>query len=288
MARSDFVNHTKDILYNSGLGEKPSIRRVASDASVSTSGALVTFSLASGEGTKVRAGQILSSVSPNEKTKAFVFYVVSVATDAITAVNGYNGAPSIASSATDINSGILEHQALVSEFTIHQKVDTIFSKFLYPDAYKRSTRTITPDLTKYESELPAAVERVTRAVQRISGFTRDIEFGIAKDLHTTVSSTGSRIFYRPLDGSTIFLTTIERLAVGDEATDAGLIDLVASGAAALSLDASVAGAMQERAKKDATQRQLTANDLWRSYITVRNSYRRDLGEDNDQIIIERG
>lgn len=288
MARSDYVGAVKENLYNTGMGEKPSLRRVAADAGVAGTG-VVMFDLAAGEGDKVKAGDVLAFVSENDKDEAYTFYVLSVATDVVTAVNAYRGSPLILGSSTDMDGGVLEQNPLVPEFTIHRAIDTIFGKYLYPEAMKPvSTRTITPNLSTYRSEIPADVENIRRAYQIIGTQLYDVGIEVHKDLPSGLSSTGSLALYEPSDGSTIYLVTEERLAIGDEDTFDGLVDMVAAGATALCLSASVAGASQERAKKDAQQRDIRAGEFWSTFLLARASWRQDVGHDNDFFKINLG
>lgn len=290
MARSDYVGAVKEALYNTGLGEKPSLRRLHASPTVTVSGSIVTFILASGEGAKVKPGDVLCFLSENDEAKAYTFYVLSVSTDTVTAYNGYRGAPAISNASADMDGGVLEQNPLVPEHTIQRNVDSIFAKYLFPDAMKVTTsRTISsPDLSTRRSEINSAVEKIRAAYQIVGTELYDIQAGLVKDIPTAMSSTGAFVVYEPVNGSAIYLTTEERLAIGDEATYDGLVDMVSAGAAALCLSASVAGAGQERAAKDAQQRELRAQELWGAFLAHRNQWLRDVGEDNDFFQISLG
>ena len=109
MALVDIVHRTRSILYGSGLGEKPAIRRAATDALDSTSGQIASFTLLAGEGAKVKAGDVLSVYDPDTEADAHVVYVLSIATDAITSIASYLGSPTI--TAGDLDSALFEQNA---------------------------------------------------------------------------------------------------------------------------------------------------------------------------------
>ncbi|GAG37582.1 unnamed protein product, partial [marine sediment metagenome] len=60
MADTDIVQRVKSILYGTAIGEQPTIVQAAADAAESSPAAVVTFTLASAEGAKVSAGDMLS------------------------------------------------------------------------------------------------------------------------------------------------------------------------------------------------------------------------------------
>ena len=106
------VHRTRQILYGSGLGEKPAIRIGAASAAESTSGQTVTFTLNTGEGAKVKAGNVLSVYDPDTEADAHVIYVTGISTDTITGINGYLGSPVVAGSDSgDLDSAIFEQNA---------------------------------------------------------------------------------------------------------------------------------------------------------------------------------
>jgi hypothetical protein len=288
MARSDFIARTKTSLYGQGLGEKPSLRPLAAAATVTVTGAQATFILAAGEGAKVKAGHILSFVSENDETKAYVFYVLSISTDTITAVNGYHGAPAIANASSDLDSGILEQNGLRTEFEIHEAVDTVFDTLLWPEAYDFDTATVTPDVSTGQVDLPAAVQDIDAAWQIIAGSAGTVPFRVFRNLHTTVSANGVLGIFDTFDGSTIYFTYRSKLVIGDETDDEALVWMVATGAAAILLGASVSETQLERSKKDSQNRQRDiAAVLWRDFLTLRQQYGREDALDFTEIIVER-
>jgi hypothetical protein len=288
MARSDFVARTKSILYGQGLGEKPSLRPLAAAANVSVSGSQVTFDLAAGEGAKVKAGHILSFISENDDTQAYVFYVTSMSTDQVTAFNGYHGAPAIANASADMNSGYLEHQPLRTEYEIHEAVDTVFDTLLWPNVWDFDTATVTPNMQHGQVDLPAAVQDIDTAWQVIANVAYTIPFAVYRNLHTTVTANGVLGAFDALDSSTVYYTYRSKLAIGDETGDEALVWMVATGAAALLLGASVSDTAQERSKKDSKNRQRDiAATLWRDFLTLRQQYGAEDSEDFTEILVER-
>ncbi len=281
MAGAAYVERVKDVLLGQGLGEKPSLRQCHATASVAVSGSTVTFNVASGEGSKIKPGHVLSTLDETDTAKQYSFYVLSTSTDAITCKNGWLGA-SIANASTDLDGAILEQNAVATEHQIHKRIGTIFAKYLWPEAYIIDTGTIaSPNLATYQDELPATVRKLIGAHQIVASEMYDIAAGLRRNVHTSISSTGVLGVFDYFDGSAAYYTFMRKLADGDESADDALVELVAVGAAALLLGADVAASNQEMAKKDSQMRgRLSpANTLWRDFITLRNQYAEDLGEE---------
>lgn len=293
MSLSDYVSRTKSVLYGQGLGEKPSIREAAAAASVTVAGAKVTFTLLAGEGAKVKAGHTLSFISENDATKAYVFYVLSVATDTVTALNAYHGAPAIANASTDLDAGFFEQQPLRTEFELHKDVLTVFDTLLWPEAYFIDrTATVTPDSQYGQVDLPANLLEINTAWQIVGGQKVTIPFNVFRNVHTTVSANNVLGFFDHSDLSTIYLSYLRKLVVGDEATDPSddaLVRMVATGAAALALGASVSDTVQERSKKDSQKRgqRDVALSLFRDFITLRQNWGLEDSHDVTEILVER-
>jgi hypothetical protein len=284
MARSDYVERVKDVLLGAGLGEKTAIRQCAADASVSVSGKIVTFDLASGECAKVKAGHTLSLLDSTDDTDAYSFYVLSVDTDTdtVTARNGYKGAPAISNASTDLNSQLLEQNAVADEYQIHKRIDTVFARFLWREAYMIDTATIaTPNLSTYQDEVPTEVMKILEAGQIVSDEYYPIAFGLKRNVPSGVSSTGTLARFDYWDGSVCYYSYMRKLEIGDEAADESLVEMVALGAAALLMGADTAASNRETAKKDSQVRGRLnpANALWRDFITLRNQYSEELGEE---------
>ncbi len=281
MAGAAYVERVKDVLMGQGLGEKPSLRECAASANVTVSGSKVTFTMLAGEGAKIKPGHVLSTLGETDTTKQYSFYVLSISTDTVTAVNGWLG-DSIINASGDLDNAILEQNPVATEHSIHARIGTIFAKYLWPHAYIIDTGTIaSPNLSTYQDELPATVEKLIGAHQIIASEMYDIAVGLRRNVHTSISSTGVLGTFDYYDGSAAYYTFMRKLADGDESADDALVELVAIGAAALLLGADVAGTANEMSKKDSQSkgRMTPANALWRDFLTLRNEYAEDLGEE---------
>src|SRR3990167_2499516 len=117
-APDTYVHRVKEIIYGSEIGEAPPLRICAADSAESVSGALVTFTVATGEGAEIKAGHTLAAIDVNDVTKCHVIYVTSVSSNAITGYNGYQGRPAVSTSTLD--NKVLEQNPLVSTYKIHK------------------------------------------------------------------------------------------------------------------------------------------------------------------------
>lgn len=291
MALADFVATTRDILEGQGLGESPPLRPCAAAASVSVTGDQVSFALATGEGDKVSPGDVLSHPSPTDATKAYCFYVLSVATDTLTCYNGYKGAPAIANSSTDLNSSVLYQNPTHLEHKVHDRINTIFARMLYPQVFYLDTYQITsPNLGSCEDELPADLEDIKSVYQIVGDDRYGIPYSFDKPVDTAISSTGVIGYFDYVDGSTAYVTYLRKLAIADDANE-DIHELVCTGAAALLAGASVSETDVERAKKDSQNRQpeSAAQVLWRNFITLKRQMSDELSRDTvTHFFVERG
>jgi hypothetical protein len=275
MSRAEIIGQARELVYGSGTGERPSIRRAAAAASVTVSGSIATFTLLAGEGAKVKAGDILSFLSDGDATKAYVFYVLSVSTDTVTALNGYRGSPAITNASADLNSGAFEQNPLVTNSELQSGVDTVFGMLLWPQVFKFGSQQITPDLSSMQAELEATCMEILSAQQLNAGIAYDIPHGrVIRNLDTDVSSTGVMANFAFINGSTCYLTTKEKFVVGDEDSYSGLHRLVATGVAALALGASISETALEPGNKesDGASRQTPGNILWRDFLNLRSAW----------------
>ena len=289
MATSDIVARTRAILYGNGLGEKPSVVLGAANANESTSGSLVTFTLASSEGSKCAVGDVLGVYGGGTAAAAFLVYITSISTDTITGINSYLGSPAITGSDSgDLDAAVLEINPVRSEFFLYQAVETVFTGLLWPDIYEFKQYTITPDLTDYQVELNAAVEEITSAKQTIAGTFVDIPYSMDKNLSTSVSSTTVLGELYAIDGSSVYITTKNRITESSTLTERDT-QCIATGAAAIAAGASLSGAAMEPSNKDNTERaQLNpASALWRDFVTLRTQWADDLGREIDWFEIYR-
>ena len=292
MALSAIVYRVRSILYGSGLGEKPAIRLAAADAGESVSGQLVTFSLASGEGSKVKAGNVLAVYDPATEDDAHVVYVTSILTDAITGINGWLGSPAI--TASDLDSAVLEQNPTWTDFEIFEAIDTCIAHLLWPYVFDVVTATITsPDLSSYQDEVPAEVEEIVSAWQIIGPHKELIPCSRQPwEVHTTVSSTGKLAEFEYINGSTLYYTYRAKFTEADEA-DTELTHLIALGAASILLGASLTETSLEATKKvnaeAVSQRSSVADRIWRDFITLRSSMSEEQGRRLPQrIYVDRG
>ena len=272
MARADILDRTKDILYGQGLNERPPIRQAAADAAESISGSTVSFALATDEGAKVKPGHVLSLYGSTDENDAYALFVLSVSGDTVTAVNGFRGSPAVAD--TNLDGALLEQNPFQLDYQIHKRIDTVINTLLWPKVYVLTAASVTPDLTDGQVEVPATVERITDAKQQIGGEWVSIPFGVEKNVSTSISSTGTLGFFDAIDGSTVYYTYMNRVTA--TSTDEAVIELISLGAAALLLGASV----NERAMENAPGRpRNVGQDLWRDFVTLRESYAEDISED---------
>jgi len=286
MARSEIVGLTKELIYGQAIGERPSIRRAAAAATVTVTGSIVTFILLAGEGAKVAAGDVLALVSENDATKAYAFYVLSITTDTVTAVNGYRGTPVISNASADLDSKVLEQNPTVIEGEIHRNVDTVFGLLLWPHVFKYTNYTIVPDLADYQVVLNANVMEILDAYQKVGNVVQHIPRGLVRNISPTLASTGVLGSFGFLDGSDLYLTAKEKLVVGDEdvvGIGDKLLRITATGCAALSMGASISEATVEPGNKEnqgqTGDRRSVGSILWRDFVTLRSEWSYELARD---------
>ncbi len=280
----EVMQRTKQLLYSNGIGEKPVIIQGAADAAETISTSTVAFSIASGEASKVSVGQILATANTATETAASEVYVVGVngTSDVITAIASYHGAPAAAADAYD--DALFELSPEKSEFFIYKQINAIIGTFLHPDVYSYSNYTITPNQTTYQNELNAAVEYIESATQLIAGFKVPVEYQLEKNLSTSVSSTTVLASLYTVDGSSVYLTTRNRVAIdGVQTLTEQVIQCIATGAAALCVGATRAATNRETASKDSQFRgqRNPSTDLWRDFITLKGEIISDLSREVD-------
>jgi len=196
-------------------------------------------------------------------------------------LNGHDGA-AIANGSSDLDGALLAHNFSHTEYNMIKRIGTVFAKYLWPEAYIVDTGTIaSPTMSSGQDELPATVMKLMSAQQVIGDEMYDIASGLKRNVHTSISSTGVLGTFDYHDGSPAYYTFMRKLELGDESADDAIVEMVALGAAALLAGADVAASDRERAKKDSQMRGRTsvANSLWRDFITLRNQYAEDLGEE---------
>jgi len=293
MALVDIVHRTRSILYGSGLGEKPAIRRAATDALDSTSGQIASFTLLAGEGAKVKAGDVLSVYDPDTEADAHVVYVLSIATDAITSIASYLGSPTI--TAGDLDSALFEQNAAWTGYEIFEAIDTVVSNLLWPYVYDIVSATISsPDLVDGQEGVAAEVEEILHAWQVIGPTIYNIPVSpkVPLEVSTSLKTSGKLTTFDWIDGSTGYYEYRAKYLEADE-TDTELTHLIALGAAATLLGASMSEATLERTKKDNVEavsgRAQAAGLVWRDFLTLRQNMSEELSKRLPQrIYIDRG
>jgi len=277
------------------MGEKPPFRRTHSAATVSsTSAGLATWFMSSTtEGAAVSAGDVLSMYDPSTEASAFSFYVLSVSSSSVTAINGYDGAPSVSAS-TGLDSKLLEQNAPWTGYDIFEAIDTVMANLLWPWVYDEVSATIaTPNLASYQNEVPAEVEEIIRAWQVIGPDKLPIPVTHQPyRVHTTISSTGKLAEFGYINGTTTYYTYRAKYAEADEA-DTELTHLIALGAAAILLGASMSETTLEGTKADNAealgQRSGAGDRIWRDFLTLRQSMAEEqVGQLPNKIVFSRG
>jgi hypothetical protein len=264
-------------------------------AAESISGQLITFNLSAGEGAKCKPGQVLSVYDPADEADAHAIYITSIATDAITGINGYLGSPAVAGADSgDLDNAVFEQEPFVTGFEIFEAVDAVFAHLLYPWVYDITTGTIaSPDLVDGQEAVAAAALEILGAWQIVGPTTWPIPYQrVPLDVDTTIASTGRLATFDWFDSSTGYYTYKEKLAEADEAGDE-LTHMIAVGAAAVILGAHLVETTLESSKKDnmegVSQRQRVGSLLWRDFLTLRQNYSEELVRRIPQeIIINRG
>lgn len=280
MAIADVAARVRQILYGTGQGERPALRIAASNANESTSGNLVTFSVVAGQGAKVAEDDILA-VQTSVAADAHVIYVTGVSTDAVTGINGYLGSPVvIGSDSGDLDNAVLEQRPLVTSYEILEAVNTCIANLLWPHVYDIETASVSaPDITFGTEEVAATVEEIISAWQVHGG--REWLIPVTRqpyDVHTSVSSTGRLAVFDWLNGDTGYYTYRSKYAIADEA-DTEITHLIALGAAAILMGASISETTIEPGKKDnmeaVSMRGSAADRVWRDFLTLRQSMAED-------------
>jgi hypothetical protein len=279
---TDLVSRTKNYLYGPGLGEKPVIVRAAADASETITGSVITFNLLSGEGAAsgIAAGDVLSLVGGTTVALSPVLYVLAVSTDAVTALNSYQGATATVADALD--GAIFEMNAWRTEFQIWQNVSACIAGLLWPEVYQYTTENITPDLSDYQSALQAGTEKIVRAQQVVGNTTWDIPFELHTNIDTDVAATGVYAELYALDGSTVYVTSQTRVTESSTLNEA-YMQCIATGAAALAAGGALGAGAQESSKKGSQDRNRLnpRQTLWQDFLGLRSAIANELSQEED-------
>lgn len=301
MALNDYVERVRSILTGYGLGEKPVIVQVAADAVNTVSGQTVAVTVASGEvsARNITAGDVLSTYAPDTEDNAWVGYVLSAngTTDVVTCVNGYGGATAIAATATTHDAGLLYLHAdgTPTDFEIINAVNTVFTTLLAPHLLKTEFDTeASPSMSTLRVDLDADVYDIDEAWQIIGPDRIDIAFDVERvgPSEATPATAGVVGRFDLFNSSTLYLKTLRKFAIGDEATYGPLVEVVATAAAAISAGWTRPETTLAISKQDSRDRGRAPDvgaALWRDFFTLRTEWADELARDRaDEILIDRG
>ena len=292
MAIADIHQKVRQVWLGQGLGEKPALRRAAANATESVSGDILTFSMASGEGAKIKAGHVLS-VLTTTAASMHVVYVLSISTDELTCVNGYLGSPVVAD--TLLDGAVLEQNPVATAYEIDEAIDTVMARFLWPHVYDIVTDTIaSPNLVNGQEAVAAEVEEIITAWQIIGPHRHSVSTSpkIPYEVDSTLASTGKLVQFDWITSTTGRYTYRAKFTEADE-VDTELTHLIALGTAALLLGGTLMETTVESTKKDNAvavgQRAQAGSLIWRDFLTVRQAMSEEQSKRLPQrIYIDRG
>ena len=290
MATVDIVQRVKSILFGAGIGEKPVIVRCAADAVETTSGDTLTFTmLDAAEGDKIAGGDVLSFWGAGTAAQAHMVYVLSESAGVVTAVNAFNGSPAVTD--TDLDAALLEivPGGGIGEHNIYQNIESVFTSMLWPDIWEYAFYAITPQLDDYQVELNIAVERIEDAWQIVGTTRHEVAFDMAKNVHTSVSSTQVIAELIAYDSSNVFITTVNRVTESSTINEA-MTQMIATGAAALAAGMTKNPASMESTGKDNQIRAERSPErtLWQAFGTLRTAIAGDLEQEVGWFSYDRG
>lgn len=281
--KTEIRDIARDILYGTGLGEKPSLRVGSGTATVTGSTAVFDVD----DGDLVRPGDILTNYGATSTADAYSFYILSISTDTVTCVNGYEGA-AIANGAS-VAGMIFEVMPLVSQWKIYESIDVIIDRFLWPEVFDITQDTATPDLTTGQVDLDSADEEILNAWQVIGSETVPVSFYLQKNMSTTLFASGNMGAFDFIDASTLYYSAKRRVTASSTG-DTALLNMIGTGAAAVCLGGTVVETTLDSSKKDSQERggRDVGLTLWRDFMSQKQLYSEDLSRDTVQnFVIER-
>ena len=264
LARAAIVKAVKDRIYNSGLGEKPSIRQASGNSAVTDD--TVVFTVA--DGTKVKQGHVLSAYGSADADDAYGFYILSVDANEVTCVNGYESTAIADSVAMPT---LLEHQADVQEYVVQKAIDDIISSYLFPELFDIFLDTFTPDFTSLQAEADVDDVEVIRGWQSIGGTVYQVPMKLIQNVSTTHFSTGKMLTYDVVTSIDVHYSAKRKISIANS-TDPALPGLIAKGAAALCVEGTEGPASEENPSQ--------SRPLWASFYNAKRQFETSLAKES--------
>ena len=275
LTRGNIVKAVKERIYNSGLGQKPSLRQSSDTATVV--GDTVSFDVAAGTGAKLRAGHVLSSWNSTDATDAYGFYVLSISTDTVTCANGYSGV-AIANAATI--PPILEHQAEPTEYVVQKAIDDIIDSYLFPEVFDIFMDSFTPNLATLQSNADADDQEIIRAWQKVGPTLYQVPIKLIQNLPTAEFASGNMLTYDVRVSTSVDYSAKRKVTIANS-TDTALEGLIAKGAAALCIEG------VEEAPEEGAEQQ--SRPLWSSFYNAKRQFETSIAKEAvTQFKVDRG
>jgi len=288
MAALDIIKKAHTKLYSAGLGERPSVVRAAANANEGTvTNGVLTFDLLAGEGANVQKGDVLSVRNPATAATAYVTEIIGLSTDTVTVLNDIG--PALAGGDDGaLDNAILEVAAPITGYQMWQFLEVIFDDYLHPAVFRRDTEQVAANLATCEVSIPADVDKIMKAYQRIANFMIPLPHDLVKYQDTSIWATGQYANIGFIDGSTAYLHVQKRYVSTDTFPDS-IENLVATGVAAMSADSDVFASNLETASKESQMRgqKDVSSKLWRSFYTQRQEHSESLADDIEYFEIRR-
>ena len=228
--QTEIRKSVKNRIYQSGLGQKPSIRQTDQGTAAVTDD-VVVFDMLTGEGDKLRPGQTLSTYN-GAVDAAYGFYVLSVATDTITCANGDRG-PVIPNSTTLPQ--LLEHQADVTEAEIDLAIGDIIDSYLFPELFDIVLDSFTPSMASLQSDADPLDREIIRAWQAVGPTLYQVPIKLVENMPTGEFSSGKMLVYDVRITTDVNYSSKRNVAIATS-TGVGLEALIARGAAAICIE----------------------------------------------------
>jgi len=279
------ASKARERLYGAGLGEKPSIIQSAG-GTATVVGDIATFALATGKGASVRDGNTLTAYNPTSSTD-YGFYVLSVSTDTITAINGYDG--------TAIANGgsvpaLLEVNAPITGHELLNAIDEIINGYLWPEVFDIVVDSFTPNQSTFQSNANTLDEKIIRGWQKSGNQVARIPIGLTKNIGTADFASGKMINYDTVSGNDIYYTVLRRVSTANS-TALALGGIISKGATALVSENVALDGLWESSRKDAQDRgkRSPSDRFWQSFFKAKSQYSEDLSRDTAlEFTVDRG